>query len=40
MLPRIDTHAFSQKILPLADFKKAWRLAETQQYLKVILAAH
>jgi 2-desacetyl-2-hydroxyethyl bacteriochlorophyllide A dehydrogenase len=40
LLPQIDTHAFSQKILPLADFKEAWRLAETQQYLKVILAAH
>jgi 2-desacetyl-2-hydroxyethyl bacteriochlorophyllide A dehydrogenase len=40
LLPQIDTRAFTKKILPLANFKTAWRLAETQQHLKVILAAH
>jgi 2-desacetyl-2-hydroxyethyl bacteriochlorophyllide A dehydrogenase len=40
LLPQIDTRAFTEKVLPLADFKTAWRLAESQQHLKVILAAH
>ncbi len=40
LLPQVDTRAFTEKILPLADFKTAWRLAESQQHLKVILAAH
>jgi threonine dehydrogenase-like Zn-dependent dehydrogenase len=39
LLPHIDTSAFTQKIMPLSDFKEAWRLSESQQYLKVILAA-
>jgi 2-desacetyl-2-hydroxyethyl bacteriochlorophyllide A dehydrogenase len=39
LLPAIDTRAFTEKILPLADFKQAWALAESQSYLKVILAA-
>ncbi len=40
LLPEIDTRAFTEKIMPLADFKTAWRLAETQRHLKIILAAH
>jgi 2-desacetyl-2-hydroxyethyl bacteriochlorophyllide A dehydrogenase len=40
LLPQIDTRAFTEKILPLAEFKTAWRLADSQQHLKVILAAH
>jgi 2-desacetyl-2-hydroxyethyl bacteriochlorophyllide A dehydrogenase len=40
LLPQIDTRAFTEKIMPLADFKTAWRLAETQRHLKIILAAH
>jgi len=40
LLPHIDTSAFTEKILPLADFKRAWRLAESQKYLKVILSTH
>jgi threonine dehydrogenase-like Zn-dependent dehydrogenase len=40
LLPDIDTRAFTRKILPLSEFKTAWQLAESQQYLKVILAAH
>lgn len=40
LLPQLDTSAFTQKIVPLSEFQQAWRLAESQKYLKVILAAH
>jgi threonine dehydrogenase-like Zn-dependent dehydrogenase len=40
LLPDIDTSAFTEKIMPLSDFRQAWRLAESQKYLKIILAAH
>ncbi|MDJ0887825.1 MAG: alcohol dehydrogenase catalytic domain-containing protein [Desulfobacterales bacterium] len=39
LLPHLDTRAFTQKILPLSEFKEAWRIAESQQYLKVIIEA-
>ncbi|MGD9251390.1 MAG: alcohol dehydrogenase catalytic domain-containing protein, partial [Desulfobacterales bacterium] len=38
LLPEIDTSAFTQKILPLSDFKQAWELTESQAHLKVILS--
>ena len=37
MLPQIETSAFREKILPLSDFKEAWKLAKTGQHLKIIL---
>ena len=40
LLPEIDTRAFTEKILPLAEFEQAWRLAESQKHLKVILSVH
>jgi 2-desacetyl-2-hydroxyethyl bacteriochlorophyllide A dehydrogenase len=40
LLPEIDTRAFTEKILPLSEFGQAWRLAESQKHLKVILSVH
>jgi 2-desacetyl-2-hydroxyethyl bacteriochlorophyllide A dehydrogenase len=40
LLPDIDTSAFTEKVMPLSDFRQAWRLAQSQKYLKIILAAH
>jgi 2-desacetyl-2-hydroxyethyl bacteriochlorophyllide A dehydrogenase len=37
MLPQIETGAFTEKVLPLSDFKEAWKLAKAGKYLKVIL---
>ena len=37
MLPQIDTGAFKQKIMPLSDFKEAWKLARSGEFLKIIL---
>lgn len=37
LLPQIATSAFTDKVLPLSEFKTAWELAKSQQHLKVIL---
>jgi hypothetical protein len=37
MLPQIETDAFKEKVLPLTDFKEAWKLAKAGKYLKIIL---
>lgn len=37
ILPKLDTEPFTQKILPLKDFKQAWRLQEESKYLKILL---
>ena len=37
MLPQIETGAFKEKVLPLTDFKEAWKLAKAGKYLKIIL---
>jgi len=37
LLPQIETGAFTEKILPLSDFKEAWKLAKAGKYLKIIL---
>jgi 2-desacetyl-2-hydroxyethyl bacteriochlorophyllide A dehydrogenase len=36
-LPRLQTSAFTEKILPLSDFEQGWELARTRKYLKVML---
>ncbi|UCE51507.1 MAG: alcohol dehydrogenase catalytic domain-containing protein [Desulfobacterales bacterium] len=36
-VPQLETTAFTEKILPLSDFKHAWELARTHKYLKLIL---
>lgn len=36
-LPQIDTSYFTQTIIPLKDFKKAWELQKTSKYLKILL---
>jgi len=37
LLPQIDTDVFTEKILDLSEFRKAWDLARSRQYLKIIL---
>jgi 2-desacetyl-2-hydroxyethyl bacteriochlorophyllide A dehydrogenase len=37
-LPKIEVKAFTQRVLPLAEFRQAWSLARTGEYLKVMLA--
>jgi hypothetical protein len=37
MLPQIEIGAFKEKVLPLSDFKEAWKLAKAGKYLKIIL---
>jgi 2-desacetyl-2-hydroxyethyl bacteriochlorophyllide A dehydrogenase len=37
LLPQIDTEIFIDKILPLADYARAWELARSQKHLKIIL---
>jgi 2-desacetyl-2-hydroxyethyl bacteriochlorophyllide A dehydrogenase len=36
-LPRLQTSAFTEKILPLSDFERAWELSRTGKHLKVML---
>ena len=36
-LPRLQTSAFTEKILPLSNYGRAWELARTGKYLKVML---
>ncbi|MDI6591676.1 MAG: alcohol dehydrogenase catalytic domain-containing protein, partial [Patescibacteria group bacterium] len=37
LLPQLDIAPFTQAILPLEDFSKAWQLVQSQKYLKVLL---
>jgi 2-desacetyl-2-hydroxyethyl bacteriochlorophyllide A dehydrogenase len=37
LLPQLETTPFFEKILPLTDFQRAWELARSNQYLKVML---
>ena len=37
LLPQIDTTFFMEKILPISEYARAWELAKSQKYLKVIL---
>lgn len=37
LLPRLDTSYFTDTILPLTDFKKAWSLENSAKYLKILL---
>ena len=37
ILPQLETTAFFEKILPLSEFRNAWKLARSQKHLKVIL---
>lgn len=37
LLPKLDTVAFMQMILPLEDFKKAWSFQNSSKYLKILL---
>lgn len=40
LLPRLETSAFTEKILPLSDFERAWELSRTGKHLKVMLKVH
>ncbi len=40
LLPEIDTHAFTEKVLPLEAFAEAWELARQRAHLKILLDAH
>lgn len=37
LLPKIDTFPFTQTVLSLEDFSKAWQLQKTGKHLKIIL---
>ena len=37
LLPKLDTAPFTQQVLPLEEFSKAWKLQRSLKYLKVIL---
>lgn len=37
LLPELDTARFTENILPLTQFMKAWRLHNSQKHLKIIL---
>ncbi len=37
LLPQINTDIFTEKIIDLSEFRQAWDLARSQQYLKIIL---
>jgi hypothetical protein len=37
LLPQIDTTKFTEKILPITEYARAWELAKSQKYLKIIL---
>jgi hypothetical protein len=37
LLPQIDITRFTEKILPITYYAKAWELANSQKYLKIIL---
>jgi threonine dehydrogenase-like Zn-dependent dehydrogenase len=37
LLPQLDIAPFTEKVLPLSEYKTAWELAKNKSYLKVIL---
>ena len=37
LLPKLDTTAFTQTVLPLKDYQKAWELQNSAKYLKILL---
>ena len=37
LLPKLDTAAFTEKVMPLEEFAEAWRLQKTGKHLKIIL---
>lgn len=37
ILPHLDTTAFMEKVLPLAEFQTAWEISRAHEHLKVIL---
>jgi len=37
LLPQINTNIFTEKIIGLSDYKQAWDLARSRQYLKIML---
>jgi threonine dehydrogenase-like Zn-dependent dehydrogenase len=40
LLPRLDLTSFLQKTLPLGQYREAWELFHTRQFLKVMMAAN
>ncbi|MBI2065507.1 MAG: glycosyltransferase [Candidatus Zambryskibacteria bacterium] len=37
LLPELDTAPFTQVVMPLEDFEKAWKIHQTGKYLKILL---
>lgn len=37
LLPKMNTAPFTETVLPLEDFKKAWKLLRSSKYIKIIL---
>jgi threonine dehydrogenase-like Zn-dependent dehydrogenase len=37
LLPQIETNVFTQNVLPLSNFKEAWKMTKSGKYLKTIL---
>ena len=37
LLPKLNTTAFTEKVLPLEEFAEAWKLQKTGKHLKIIL---
>jgi len=37
LLPNIDTKPFTQVVMPLKDFDKAWKAQKSSTYVKVLL---
>ena len=37
LLPKLDMTPFTQTVMPLEDFEKAWRLHRTSKHLKILL---
>jgi 2-desacetyl-2-hydroxyethyl bacteriochlorophyllide A dehydrogenase len=37
LLPQIETGVFTQNVLPLSNFKEAWKMTKSGKYLKTIL---
>ena len=37
LIAKIDTSAFTERILPISDFEQAWKEARARAYLKVVL---
>ena len=37
LLPQIDTNIFTDRILPLESYAQAWKLARSQEHLKILL---